>query len=305
MTDKVTLKLQSRADIRARLTNLHQTDTHTYYGEIGNMKVKHSIDWFRLEGSLAKYLQGENITVLTRQGVKAAIEKLEKDTGLDLRQAVVCGVEVGASIILKDKPHEYLRLFDGASRMKRQEVSGADGIETVNYCTETGAYRFTAYDKTKEAQQKKINIPELFQGKNVLRLEWKITKPKGIAASLKEGLTAHDLYDHETYRRLQALFFKAYKGIKKTGRIVFVDTAKSITPAKLQSLQAERYRQSCPKEHAAYLQTLRESGALSDKSAERIRAAERRAGRDYTISDKSPLIAELDAKVMAWALNGA
>ena len=46
------------------------------------------------------------------------------------------------------------------------------------------------------------------------------------------------------------------------------------------------------------LKVLKESGALSEKSLERIRAANREMGRKYVLVDKSPLIAELDGLVM-------
>jgi hypothetical protein len=306
MIDKVILNHPSGADIKDRIENVIQKDTSTFSGKIGNMKIRQNIGGVWIEGSIAKYLQGENITALTRKdGVKPAIEKLEADTGLDLRQAVVCGLECGGSIILKEKPHEYLRLFGMASRMKRKVVDTQGGIETADYYTETGAYKFTAYDKLKEARKRKMPIPPLFENRNVLRLEYKITKRKGIVSTFGKDLNAHDLYDHDIYRRLQALFYEAYKRIGKTGRIIFADTSKQITPAKLEALQAEKYRQSCPKEHAAYIQGLRESGALSDKNAERIRAADRKAGKDYGTSDKNPLILELDSYVQDMAFYSA
>jgi hypothetical protein len=307
MIDKITLKHPGGADIRDRLENAVQADINTIYGNIGNMRVRQSIDGVRLEGSIAKYLQGENITPLTRKaGVKPAIEKLEAATGLDLRQAVVCIVECGASIILKAKPHEYLRLFGKASRMKQSTINSVDGsLEGLEYYTETGAYKFTAYDKIKEARKRKMPIPPLFENCNVLRLEYKITKRKGIVSIFDKDLAGHDLYDHDIYRQLQKHFYEAYKRIEKTGRMVFADTSKQITPAKLETLQAEKYRQLCPKEYAAYIQGLREIGALSDKNAERIKAADRKAGKDYTMSDKNPLISELDNHVYQWAFYGA
>ena len=305
MIDKITLRLPRGIDIGDRVERMNRTDEHTYYGAIGNMKITHTIGGLRIVGSIAKYLQGENITPLTRrQGVEAAIQKLEAATGLDLQAAELTGVECGASIILPEKPHEYLRQFGKAIRLKRNVIDTADGIETVNYYSETGTYKFTAYDKTKEAKKKRMPIPALFANKNVLRLEYAITKRRGIIHNFKRTLTAHDLYDHDIYRKLQALFYEAYKDIEKIGRNVFVDISKSITPSRLTELEAEKHRQSCPAEHEAYLQTLKESGALSAKSVERIRAKERKAGRDYTISDKHLLIAELDRRVKQTAFNG-
>ena len=78
-----------------------------------------------------------------------------------------------------------------------------------------------------------------------------------------------------------------------------------MTPARLEQLQAEQFRQSFPFEYNTGIQALKESGALTGKSLERIRARDRRQGGDFTMSDKSPLIAELDTHVHNAALSGA
>jgi arsenate reductase-like glutaredoxin family protein len=56
-------------------------------------------------------------------------------------------------------------------------------------------------------------------------------------------------------------------------------------------LLAERYRQIFPKECLHLLKVLKESGALTDKNIELIRAANRGMERKYTMSDKNHLIA--------------
>jgi hypothetical protein len=53
-----------------------------------------------------------------------------------------------------------------------------------------------------------------------------------------------------------------------------------------------------PKECLHLLKVLKESGALTDKNLERIRAANRARERKYSLTDRSPLIAELDEQVM-------
>jgi hypothetical protein len=52
-------------------------------------------------------------------------------------------------------------------------------------------------------------------------------------------------------------------------------------------------------------QSFRESGALTNKNLERIRAAERRRDREYTVSDTSPLITELDVRIYNMMMDSA
>jgi len=63
---------------------------------------------------------------------------------------------------------------------------------------------------------------------------------------------------------------------------------------------AEQYWQSFPKEYVHLMKVLRESGALTVKNLERIRAANRNRERNYAMVDKSPLVEELDGLVMGY-----
>ena len=146
-------------------------------------------------------------------------------------------------------------------------------------------------------RDKRQDIPDLFSG-NVLRLEYRIIRRRGVKARFGRDLTAHDLFEYNIYRQLQELFIKAYQTIPKTGRGVFVDKSKPVTPARLETLQAVQWRQSCPDEYNAFVQSLKEAGALSEKSHERIRVKDRKQSRDFSMSDKNPLIEELDAFIV-------
>jgi hypothetical protein len=291
--------------LTTRLNDFRRRDIHTGTGTIGTMRVYQNLDGVTIHGSLAKYLREENITPLSRAGVQEAIGKLERETGLNLSAAVLGSVEIGTSIVLKEKPAEYLRLFGDPAVYAKCVYSKSAFLESVSFGTSTGAFQFSVYDKGREMADKRQTIPRLFSGKNVLRLEYRIIRRRGIQAKFRRDLTAYDLYNYEVYRKLQGYFLEAYQAIPKTGRRVYIDTSKPMTPARLEQLQAEQYRQLFPLEYKAGLQALKETGALTEKNLERIRARDRRQGRDFAISDKSPLIAELDNYVSTAAMSGA
>jgi hypothetical protein len=160
MIDKIRLTLTQTLprtagqDIAGRLKNYRRQDINTGTGTIGNMAVHQNLDGVTIRGSIAKYLHGENIRPLTRKSVQAAIEKLEEDTGLSLGEAVLCSVEVGTSVILKEKPAEFMRLFGEAARYTKTVHSRNGFIETVLYGTSTGAYAFCVYDKGRECRRR-------------------------------------------------------------------------------------------------------------------------------------------------------
>ncbi|GHV05442.1 hypothetical protein FACS189485_12410 [Spirochaetia bacterium] len=297
MIDNISLKVPCQDGLAQRLQDLRRRDIHTYSGHIQNLGVYQNLDGITIHGSLAKYLNGENITPLTRKLVKEAITKLETETGLDLSLAIIKSIEFGISVITKEKPSEYLKLFGNPAIFTRREYSKMRGIETISYTTNTGAFQFTGYDKIQEVLAKRNTIPVLFEDSNVLRLEYKIVRRRGIQTKFKKDLTAYELFDQDVYRKLQSLFLEAYRAIPKLGRLCYFNKLENITPTKWTELLAEQYRQAYPKECLHLQQTLRESGALSEKSCERIRAADRKRAKDYLVSDTSPLVAELDTQV--------
>jgi hypothetical protein len=237
------------------------------------------------------------MTPLNPVRVREAIQKLEKETGLDLGAAVLGSVEVGASYILNEGPAEYLRLLQEHPKRKRKDRYKNGFFETVSFGTDTGNFQFCGYDKGREMADRRQEIPPLFTGRNVLKLEYRIIRRRGIKAKFHRDLSAYDLFDQDIYRALLELYFEDYKAIIKAGRRVHIDTTKPLTPAKLEKLTAEAYRQRHPEEYMADLQRLQQAGTLTPKNLERIRARDRRQGRDFAFADTSPLIAELDARV--------
>ncbi|MDR2941210.1 MAG: hypothetical protein LBV17_01270 [Treponema sp.] len=301
MIDNVCLKLPRKGNegIIDILQHRWWRDTHTYSGDIQNMGVFVGLDSIIIHGSLAKYLNGENVSNLTISQVEKAIRKLENEIGLYLDTAIVKMVECGISIITNEQPAEYLKLFGYPARYTRHEYATITGVETVTYSTQTGSYQFSGYNKVVEVQRKKKqSIPALLEGANILRLEYRIIRRRGINAKFKSDLTAYNLFNPVVYRELQNLFIEAYQAIPKFGMQYHIETLEKVTPKIWIALLAEQYRQTFPKEYMYLLKVLRESGALTDKNLERIRAANRMREMKYRLIDKSPLIAELDTYVM-------
>ena len=70
----------------------YRKDEVTYMCKLKNLAIWQNRNYLTIYGSLAKYLQDENITPLDREGVKQAVKKLEQDIGLSLKNTVICSV---------------------------------------------------------------------------------------------------------------------------------------------------------------------------------------------------------------------
>ena len=144
MIDNVCLKIPRKSceGILDRLQGKWRRDINTYSGHIQNMGIFISLDSVIIHGSLAKYLNGENVSNLTFQQVEEAIRKMENDTGLNLEVAIVKMLECGMSIITTKQPSEYLKLFGYPARYTRHEYATITGVETVTYSTQSGSYQY-------------------------------------------------------------------------------------------------------------------------------------------------------------------
>ena len=280
-------------------------DTRTgqdhYSGHIKNLKIVQNLNGVYIQGSIAKYLQGENITPLTRNQVKESLDLIQKDTGMSFHNAVIISLEIGSSVILKNPVCLYLSLLIICRNI--HEVNTEKGLETVTYQTKTGSISFYAYDKTKEVNDRKQTIPELYKDCNVMRLEYRIRKRQGIKSLFKRDLQPKDLYNFEVYQNLQRQYYDFYTKIPKTGREVFFDFSKPATPAKIEKLLAETFRQTNPKEYSLILQTGKDAGFLTEKTLERIRSQERQNSRNFMFTDTNDLIIELNEKMQSRALR--
>jgi hypothetical protein len=311
MFDCVTLRLNDLPEnyrLLDYVRNSSISDEHTFRCELKNLRICQNPRYLTIMGSLAKYLNDENITPLSREQVKQATEKLENELGLSLKNAIVCSLEFGTSIITDKKPFEYLKLFGYKNRLirdvysdetinyrVRRNCSKWKGIGTVNYFTPTGPSGFIGYDKIKE--MKKQIIPHPFEGRNVLRLENKMRENRLIAAKYKTVLSAYALFSDSVFKKSKELFLEEYKKIDKMGRSVYDTKSKNITPKKFMKLLAELYHQSLPESYDDFIQRLIVDDKLSPKSLERIRAEHKKLANDIYLSDANPLIKELDNKV--------
>ena len=297
-TIKFTIREKHAKIWRLNINPERQADTNTFSGHCKNLRINESLNGVTIQGSIAKYYNGDNITNFSRHDYKKALEQLEQETGLNLQEAILQRVDFAHTVIVKNPTMHYLDLFDEMGIYKMNTVRNK-GLESITYFTPTGARAFCGYDKIKEMTDKKETIPELYQGDNVLRLEYRIVRRAGIKKYLGKGqdISPHDLTDKETYNELKKQSINFYNSIPKVGRLVFLDGAKEVTPKNYNDTLAEYCRQMNPESSKLFLQDMKSRGLISQPNYERIKAQEKKNLRNYTFTDTNILIAELDDKI--------
>lgn len=183
-----------------------------YYvtGRLGNYSV--TITEYNVsikDGSLCKYLFGDNMKSMGRAEIQRAIEKLSDSLHIPMDIAKVTRLDVANNIILKHPAEVYFNHLGMLPHYKR--LVQPDGLY---YKSRDKMLVF--YDKIKEQHGKPI--PELCQGHNVLRYEQRYVHRLGMTFKT-DIVRASDLYEELFYINLLKKWRADYNAISKINDI--------------------------------------------------------------------------------------
>lgn len=247
------------------------------------MKVK--------EGSLCKWYLGSNFQTMGRGDTQRAIEKLSDTLHLPMERATATRLDLAQNIITQHPPKVYfnhLGMLKYAHRL--QEPNGI-------YYKQTGG-RLCFYDKNREQKNKREPIPELYEGRNVLRYEQRYTNR--IAKRLKVAeVTGAMLYDEVFYIKLLNQWRDNYKAIQKINEVTLnfeaMKTKQQLYKMGVLSLIEQAGGQVQMIEQISNAQ---KRGDLTNKQAYDLRQAVNEACKIREgITTKSEAITELDKKI--------
>lgn len=258
-------------------------------GYYKNLRVTHYPDFIYCSGSIAKFLNGENVTPLNRKTYIKALETLEKETGWDLNNSEIKTLEVGYTIPVSEPVNSYLELFDYRSRFTKMVYSNQT-IETVLY--KTTARSFSCYDKGIES---KNNIPQLYKGGNLLRLELKYKR--GFTKNIGK-YSLWELANKEIYSKLVNNWKDFYQSIQKKNNIV-LNTSQNPTPSIIENALTAIGINTYGYDNLIHLiNSLEKSGKLGSKQCQRAKSKAKTLHDNKRISKTNNLIYELDSRVI-------
>lgn len=274
---------------------LENTSTSFYGDTIGyfkNFRIIHRQENIYCSGSISKFLNGENVTTINRKSLIKALKLLEDQTGWDLKDTEIKTLEIGATIPLKRPVALYLEQFNRATRNKKIDYWGST-LETVINKTENRS--FQGYDKSIEARK---NIPEIFQGSNLLRLELKYKK------KIKEylgQLSLWDLTEKEVYSKLLNNWKESYFSIPKKNSSV-LDITEGINPKGLKDLLSSYGLNTYGYDkYINFINSLEKTNSIGRVQAGRARTEAKSLQDNIKISETNDLIYELDLRVLELA----
>ena len=219
MIDKIKLSLprcRDMPDISGYLDNGNEssnvkTGEVSVFGNVENIKVMQYFGGYSIQGSLPKFLYGNNVCQLTRKEVGQAIEKLSDRLHLPLNDARVTSIEVGANICLTKQHTAYTRLLGDMPRMQR--VSMADSL----YYRGSGKVhprQYYFYDKVAEVRKSGGTMPQGLEAANMMRYEMRLNGRLPFQLSIPE-FKGSTLQDRKVYQELINRWLNGYLSINK------------------------------------------------------------------------------------------
>lgn len=219
MIDNIKLSLprcRDMPDISGYLDNGNEncsmkTGEVSVYGNVENIKVTQYFGGYSIQGSLPKFLYGNNVCQLTRKEVGLAIEKLSDRLHLPLDDADITKIEVGANICLAKQHTAYTRLLGDMPRMQR--VSMADSL----YYQGSGKVhprQYYFYDKVAEVRKSGGTMPQGLEAANMMRYEMRLNGRLPFQLSIPE-FKGSTLQDREVYQELINRWLNGYLSINK------------------------------------------------------------------------------------------
>lgn len=213
--------IDTQTSVSKYLSDVKQTyvdrETGELYdkGKLDGLDVKETTRGIKIKGSLSKYFFGNNFETLTRDQTKEAIEKICDSLHLDVREAELNRIDFATNFIVSEPPQNYYSFFGDAARLNKS-IQGS----TLYFSNKSRAIVF--YDKINEAKAHRMQIPEEFKNKNVLRYEYRLKRIK------KDHITLADVYSKETFNWFLNEWERRYFSIRRIPRFRIKEEVKEM-----------------------------------------------------------------------------
>jgi hypothetical protein len=214
-------------ETRACITDQHEriskeTGLVKQSGKLRNLILKSGEQGLHISGSLAKFHFGSNAHVLTRHDAEEAVKELSDLLHLPVERAKVCRFDLAQNFIMQRPVSDYICRMTEARYFKRDDYSDRQSVLFKNSLN-----AIVLYDKLRQLEHcrrhgEKEPIPELFQGRNVLRIENRFLRRLGRQFD-RQSVTVADLYEPIFYKTALTKYRDGYFLIQKTRKETALD----------------------------------------------------------------------------------
>lgn len=263
-------------------------------GKTGNLSVSISPSQVRVKnGSLCKWMLGDNYQAMGRTDIKRAVERLSDTLHLPMDRAIITRLDVGLSIPVREPTANYfnhLGVLNYAQRLQQPH--------SLYYHRHRQAERLCFYDKNREQRDNREEIPELYRDCNVLRYEQRYMARLPSLLGVAQ-VTGALLYDEGFYISLLRRWRDAYRAIRKVNDITLnFQAMKTKRDLQTMGVLAMVERVGGEVEMIAHINEAQKRGDLTAKQAFDLRQAVKSACKVRNgLIVPTEAITELDKKI--------
>ena len=253
-----------------------------------------------INGSWPKFKNGENITTLDIADIKAVEEEINDLLHIDINQASITELEVGASIFTDYPAQEYIKRISSNRHYKKTTKEGDESLTFSSMVRNKDGKRkrfrgFKFYDKVLEAVCNG-ELSDEYAGRNILRCELKVSGEISRQLSTGKSVTADLLSNPKFIQSMKDRLKQEYKNTDKmpfpNKEVLKMATTAGkgveLVTAIIAAEQKERYN---------YLvKWVEEEAGFNKKQKEKFRAMIRKKTQ-FIDNEFDPLIQELDSKI--------
>ena len=192
-----------------------KSGTTTFKSCVDNLSVLVNANELRIgNGSLCKFLYGNNIVNFTRTDTRLAFEKLSDTLHISLNNATVSRMDIAYNFEVTHPPESYFHHLGDLPYYKRLEQIFCKGVEGLYYSSVSDKKQLVFYDKIKETTNRKDYVPPEYQNKNLLRYELRLKNHIKQIFEVNK-VTVPMLYDVQFYNRIVDYWKSEYRKIVK------------------------------------------------------------------------------------------
>jgi hypothetical protein len=261
---------------------------HYLKGRVGNLRVNLNDYGIGISGSYPKYLLEDNVQELGRNETELIVEKLSDEFHLPLENATITRLDVAANLLMSYPAAYYYPYLGDAPYLNRRKYG-----DSLYYENKSKTLLF--YSKDKEAQSKKIPVPEFLNGKNILRAELRLKKP--VAQKLKrDSLQLKQLYEYRTYHHIINAWKSNFDSITRLNELVLADCEVRCPKDFWRLLKVYAVDQIGFNQLLEQVDGLRQKGIMKPEYYSRIKKQIKDVYNDNRYSIEHHVIEELDKK---------
>ncbi|MCI4669127.1 MAG: hypothetical protein MRZ79_13410 [Bacteroidia bacterium] len=289
------LDLISQMSLLLNRSTVHHHDSGeiSISGHLGCLHVSATQTGLRVNGSLPKYLKGENVSLFSRADIYRGIEKISDHLGVNAGVGKVTRLHFGATLKSKYSPSTYYKYLGDAHYYIRR-------VHKKSLYYENEKRQIIIYDKLNETGSAKI--PKDFQGFRLMRIECKLER--SLERFLKRpSIYAADLWSKELFNDMAIYWQNSYNKIEKERELNFANMRINKPKDFIEMLAAMQIKSlGGSKEAFKLVEEFQEKQQFSrPEYPSRTKVKIRQLAKKASSSEPNGLIKELNLKVEATA----